>query len=102
MFSGMFVLGRIAAADVTAGKAKAQVNPGRADLHAIFTFMAGRLKIMGLLKVLALIHALVDALTPVNDSLAMRFGPAKATWAIAGCVCLWPPKSLNRWRERRP
>jgi hypothetical protein len=37
MFGGVLVLGRIAAAYVTAFRAQAQVDPGIADLDALFT-----------------------------------------------------------------
>jgi hypothetical protein len=37
MFGGMFVLRRIAASHVAAHHAQAQVNPGVAELYALFT-----------------------------------------------------------------
>jgi|HubBroStandDraft_5_1064220.scaffolds.fasta_scaffold391268_2 hypothetical protein len=36
MFGGVFVFGRIAATDVAAGHAHAEVNPGVAEFYAFF------------------------------------------------------------------
>jgi hypothetical protein len=53
VFSGMFVLGRVAAADIAAAKAHAQVDPGIAELNAILTNMLVRFSYFDLIKVSA-------------------------------------------------
>ncbi len=56
VFGGVLVLGRIAAADVTASEADPQVNPLIAGFHAIFTNVAGGLEVAGFLKMSAGLH----------------------------------------------
>jgi len=51
VFGGVFVLGRVAAADVPADEAHAQMDPGIAELHAILTNMLVRFSYFNLIKV---------------------------------------------------
>jgi hypothetical protein len=53
VFGGVFVLGRVAATDIAADKAHAQVDPGIAELHAILTNMLVRFSYFDLIKVSA-------------------------------------------------
>jgi hypothetical protein len=53
VFSGMFVLGRVAATDIAADKAHAQVDPSIAELNAILTNMLVRFSYFDLIKVSA-------------------------------------------------
>lgn len=39
MFGGMLVLGRVTAANMSTAQAKAKVDPGIADLHAVLTYI---------------------------------------------------------------
>jgi hypothetical protein len=52
---GMLVLGIIAAANVTADQANAQVHPGIADLQALVTALAAGFDLPGLFQVAAFI-----------------------------------------------
>jgi hypothetical protein len=56
MFCRMLVLGRIAAADVAAAQAQAQVNPFIAHLQALFTAIGLRFHFVNLIEVGATIH----------------------------------------------
>jgi len=51
VFGGVFVLGRVAATDIAADKAHAQVDPGIAGLHAILTNMFVRFSYFDLIEV---------------------------------------------------
>jgi hypothetical protein len=53
MFGGMFVLGGVAATDVAAGHTHPQVNPGVADLYAIFADMLVGRRDFDLIQMLA-------------------------------------------------
>ena len=58
MLGGVLVLGRIAAADMAAGQAQAQMDPGIAGLDAIFADMLGSLSNLDLAEVTTLsLHA---------------------------------------------
>lgn len=61
VLSGVLIFGRIAATDMAAGETDSQMYPSVAGFHAIFTNMAGRLEITGLLEMTAGLHAKVDA-----------------------------------------
>src|SRR3981189_310635 len=50
VFGGVFVLGRVAAADVAADEAHAQMDPGIAELYAILTNMLVRFSYFDLIK----------------------------------------------------
>ena len=54
MLGGVLVLGRIAAADMAAGQAQAQMDPGIAGLDAIFADMLGSLSNLDLAEVTTL------------------------------------------------
>jgi len=56
VFRRVFVLGRVAAADVPAGHAKAQVIPSVANLQTIFTAFGARCDIANLIEMCALFH----------------------------------------------
>src|SRR5579872_5634930 len=51
VFGGVFVLRRIAATDVAAGKAQAQVNPGVAHLQTFFATFGMRFYVVNLVEV---------------------------------------------------
>ena len=51
VFGGVFVLGRVAAADVPADEAHAQMDPSIAELNAILTNMLVRFSYFDLIKV---------------------------------------------------
>ncbi len=51
VFGGMFVLGRVAATDIAADKAHAQVDPSIAELNAILADMLVRFSDFDLIKV---------------------------------------------------
>jgi hypothetical protein len=51
VFGGMFVLGRVATANIAADEAHAQMDPGIAQLHAILTNMFVRFSYFDLIKV---------------------------------------------------
>jgi hypothetical protein len=55
MFGGVFVFGRIAAADVPAHHAHAEMNPSVAHLDALFTDARAGFRNLGLLQMLALL-----------------------------------------------
>ena len=46
VFGGVFVLGRVAATNIAADEAHAQMDPGIAELHAILTNMLVRFFIL--------------------------------------------------------
>ena len=51
VFGGVLVLGRVAATDIAADKAHAQVDPGIAGLHALLTNMLVRFSYFDLIEV---------------------------------------------------
>jgi hypothetical protein len=51
VFGGVFVLGRVAATDIAADQAHAQMDPAVAELNAILTNMLVRLSYFDLIKV---------------------------------------------------
>jgi hypothetical protein len=51
VFGGVFVLGRVAAADVPADEAHAQMDPGIAELHAVLANMCRRFSYFDLIEV---------------------------------------------------
>jgi hypothetical protein len=51
VFGGVFVLGRVAATDIAADQAHAQMDPGIALLNAILTNMLVRFSYFDLIKV---------------------------------------------------
>jgi hypothetical protein len=51
VFGGVFVLGRVAATDIAADKAHAQMDPGVAELNAVLTNMCSRFSNFDLFKV---------------------------------------------------
>ena len=56
MLGRMFVLGRVATANVSTGQAGAQVDPGVAQFETLFATGRGRFDSMKILEVIAMWH----------------------------------------------